>query len=410
MTRRRTVIIEFENDAPKAKRRAPQRIIHAKGPREYSPRRLSGLINFYDLGQIRSGSSWTDLPFNVKPGVTVNIVNTGSHPPNGDAQFVFSPFTLAHWQQLYDLIFATPFNQWKSHFRKLGFDDGYKYGVSVYQGRGGILSDGFTPNPANQLRETVNPDWTSQGLKPINNWIYVQPTGGLAMAFDTFDTTHFKVTSENAFGAAETTVDVSKGADIFLVPQIGFSSSFQEVGIDADFRRSVLFGEWCVKSRELYLEKTIRRWFNSPFAEVPIFESYFLSDTYKSIGPWMFSTDYVGDAYADQIVAWQKARPHASLYVQRGTNASGGASYNFEPIANFPFAGTGPTSDVNIGMAWTLAADISFGTTTTDGTRDEGAGLLCAIVSTGAGKRYVWRRSSGDNFWPGVGIQTPPES
>lgn len=362
-------------------------------------------INFWDLGQILSGEVYVDLDYNSKPGVTITIVNM---PVNPVPQFAYEQYTLTHWNELYDKIFEVPMEDWDTTYRKITFDDGHKYGISVYQGRGGILVDGATPDPANQLRVT-NPEWVSSGLKSLESWIYVQPTGGLAMPFDTSNTSLYKITGEYDYFSDEVTLDVKDGADIFLVPRPTYSTCFQECGVDEDHRRSILMGEWTIRSREMNLDKTMRRTTGASVGlDVPVFDGNFVNYP-ESVGDWMYDSDYINDTFATEFIDWMKARPEATLYVQRGTNASGGATYGYESLANFPFAPTVEDTINNVDIThFTHAESFLWVSGGTDGEMFDGEGVLVAVIRVGSNWKYVWKKTTGGNgFWPTIGWETP---
>lgn len=372
---------------------------------EYLPRRKAGFLNFYDLGQIKSGADWIDLPFNVNPGFSATVVS-------GHTVTDFSPFTLTNWESLYTLIAAVPHADWKDQYRKLEFGESGKYGVSEYQGRGGILLDSSNVDPANKLQAS-NPEWLATGLKPLQDWIEVFPTGGLSMIYKTADTTNYKVTDTHDYAAPAVTLKIKRGANVFLMPLVMYTLAVQEVGIDAAFRGATLYSHWTIKPRALLLDKTLKKWFDPPFDEVPILEGYYLASTsYRSSGAWMFDASHIGDAFATAYINWMKAQPQAQLWVQRGTAGSGGATFAFEPLANFPFPATGPQSVVNVHIFHTQSPQFEgLPDIGDDADRYEGEGLLLGVIQQGSKFYYIWAKNNTQQitFWDTLTLVTSAE-
>lgn len=375
-------------------------------------RRLHPGIRFFDLGQIKSGDSWIDIPFNIKTGVTI------THPggPNFTV-FAFSDFTLSNWNTLYSQLMAVPFSQWKNQYRLI---EDNKYGVSEYQGRGGFLSDSDTFNPANLLQED-NPDWKTPRIKSINTWLATLNGGGLFTSFDTFPlNTAFKVTSVFDYSASSVSIDFKKPTDVFLIPQVIYAMALQTVGFDDSYIKSVILGHWTTMSRQLFLEKTAKRWLNSPFEEIPIFQGYGASGVhYKSNGAWMFSTNFINDTFATQLINWTKALPQAELFVQR-SEIAGHVTTGFEPLANFPFAGVGPQTICNVDIIKAGAAVLEWRGVSggVDGFRYQSSGQLRAVAIQGGRVYYIWRTgtgtaygdSPGHSMWDAIDLRTSPET
>jgi hypothetical protein len=400
------VIIDIRRK-PKVPRPAPRRgPIDVKRDDDRLGRRHQDLgLSFYDTGQYWNGVSWKDLDVTVDPGLVINTVS--GHPV-----FVFSDFSLTHWQTFYDRLFSVPVAQWATSYRKLEGADAVKYGVSVYQGRGAITLDSISPNPANQLR-AENPDWdSSRGLKSIAPWIYVQTTGGLALPFDTNDLTRYKITASNSYAAPSVTLDLSRGADIFLIPRPMFASAEQDnSGSGAGFIACMMWSNWAVKSREIFLEKTLHRGAPGP-QEDPAFEGNFEGAFNSNNTAYMFNIARIADSFSNEITAWIKARPTARLYVRHG---SGSPTYGDEPLSNFPFPGIGPTAVNNAFFRYlnhSVTQIFSFGGQVI-GNLFLGAGTLCAVIRVGGTFYYVWRQTAEgggglpSTYWPEIGLASP---
>jgi hypothetical protein len=392
---------------------------------ELLPNRRSAPINFYDVGQYLDGDTFKDIPFTFNGGHEITLTDSFG---NDYQYWEADDFTIDRWQDLYDEIIAIEpaVSNWRDVFRKLTYEDSYKYGVSVYQGRGSILSDPNTPNPANQLRGGTNPEWTAKGLKSKESWLSVAPTGGLAIPFDTSDTTNFKITAAFDYSAADSTIDFKKGGDVFLIPQVLYSYSQQnpeDLGHTGDVNEIKIWAGWAVKSRELYLDKTLQRsGFSIPpvaTPEFPIFEGWSSQSTLKSTNSYMvpgYTYRAINDVFADQIYTKQKAQDGAICWAStRSPLLVGGLDRHFEDVSNFPVIG-GPNPDTDFYSVFTYASQLfvpaqgpmyaPFAPGDT-GLRYEGAGVLCAVVITPGGTRYIWRKTdSVNNYWPLIGPAT----
>jgi hypothetical protein len=370
------------------------------------PRRLSGYVNFYDCGQIWDGSAWKDWTFTIDP-------NEAFTSTTADPIAVIDGFDSSAWAAWSNNIFAIDAADWRTKYRKIDFADSPKFGVSVYNGRGGILSNSTTPDPLNMLGPD-NPEWSGRGLKPIDkNNILVQNTGPLCLGFNTYDTTNFKVTAVQDYSAPTVAVDLAKGADIFLIPRPLFPQAIQEIGVGAAGRFAYLWAGWSTAPREIFFEKTLKRFVSSPFAEVPFFQGYFANDPYESGGAWMFDAADIGDLLAADLANWIKTRSNSNLYVQRGFPTTSG-TYGYESLANFPFAGSGPQPAwPGISYLWEPEVSQFFRTAQSGvhGNRPMIAGILIAVIKTGQSFKYVWTNSNSEanKFWERFAAYTSPE-
>lgn len=374
---------------------------------EFYPRRLvNQKIRFFDTGYRKvSGDIYEDLPFNHNPGWTVGVL---AGKPNITG---VQDFGLDSWQELWDLIFEIPLEDWSDNYYEIKKeDDSKRFGVSVYQGRGGILETSTKVDHANQLGDD-NPDWTDDGLKSLNDWAYVQPTGGLAMSFDTFDTAHYKVTDTFDFDAPDVGINFSNGAEVYLIPQPSWSSINQTIAgaVNADYRQEVVYGHWGIKPRTLFLDKTFAR-FTDDSVEIPIFEGYYAGHIQRSAGDWMYSFQYLDDPFAAEIQAWIESQPLAE-WIRRTAFTGSVYAGPSAPPSGIPHPGNGPTDYVNVQLQFDRIGDQAYFAPGEETDLFTGPGMLCAVVKVSSGWRYIWRQGSGrqSEFWPNLGYKTPPE-
>jgi hypothetical protein len=396
-----TIIIDRPAQKGNRRRRGP---LNVPRQTDYLKRRNNFRpVNFYDLGQYLDGSVWKDVPYGDNVGHVVSVTDSG-----GTYDFwEVDDFTLSKWSDLYtSLLGIAPIANWKSKFRKIAYADGPKYGLSVYQGRGAILTSSTVPNPANQLRPGTNPEWKPVGLKPLASWMKLEALGGLTLGFDTNDGVNYKITDTYDYSAPDAGLSFEDGADVFLIPQI-FYGFAQQTGLAAvpTLTEADLFGGWTIKSRDLWLEKTLRK----SGVEYPVFEGWNTAiPTYDSAGAWMNSavSGAIGDAFATQIIDRLKAIPGARLWAMHGLVADN--LRGFESLSNFPY---GPSSNPNTTIYRLFNSEGGYaewlGAVTAS--RYDGAGLLCAVVVNSFGTRYIWRKATTDNFvdWTRLRVITP---
>lgn len=186
---------------------------------EFLPRRIikEGLINFYDLGQIKfDNGKFYDINFsNVRD---VNLSGAGRY------------ILILEDYQIRDAFFLSiPVDEWKTKFRRFEKKDAYKYNLMFSGGNG---DDGFGTN----FRSEVIDDeiFTDKGVKVTGKnlsdyeiQIYNRDVGG-------YDTNYFssfhirsnnvnelpKITIEPFFEAEEVEFTMSREMDIFLPPLI----------------------------------------------------------------------------------------------------------------------------------------------------------------------------------------------
>jgi len=378
---------------------------HARS-RRYTTKR-GGQIRFFDTGQIFD-DRWIDIPYSLETGVAITIVNLPDSPV---AQFNFEDYSLDSWYTLYSALMMIDLKDWADTYREIEFSESRKYGIGVFNGNRDYARPDFSVTALSYDSDLMlspnNTDWSDSGLQPHDADIAVKPTGGLALWFSTYDTDKFKVTLEFDYNADAVNIDVSRGANVFLIPNIIFPWAFQEDGQDTTFTRCAYWCFWRTKSRELFLEKTMNEWFTTHI-EIPIFQGYSGADFWHSNDTSLTFPGYedrCGISFRDEMRAYLLASPDAKAYVQRGTNASGGASFGYEDKSVYPLGSLGLLVDGGFGFRGSI--NTTFGVATTVGNRYNGAGMLRAVIEVGSDFYYVWSKVDTDEFYDALGIDAP---
>lgn len=179
-------------------------------------------INFWDLGQIKNeAGSWVDLDW-----VLSRTIDMGT--PVGNGSPFWDHITLAEYNTLIDLIFEIDPDLWTSKYRKLSYESAEKYSLDVVDdvshfpvARNGSRYNNYSP--------TIVADslWTETGLRlpALSGNINFQSY----RAFVTLIPNHIsvKATILPNYSADSVTfdLDVTKPADVFLVPRITIPTS-----------------------------------------------------------------------------------------------------------------------------------------------------------------------------------------
>lgn len=242
---------------PKKRRtaQAPRKGVIRPGRRsEYLARRRrkGSYINFYDLGQRRSGDNWVDVDFAVAP--QVDVFNGGFTQNIG----------LVYQNQLKAKIFEVDVANWNTQYRKFGYEDAERYGVD-------LLGNNVPYSPARNgsrysaltYELVVDTVWEEGGLNVPEDLhsFYIYSFGGfipLMYDRDTPENGWIKVTAIDDFNAPEVPdFAIAKKADVFLVPAINYflGQSFEEVG-ELFPNMEVFLGENKALQRSLWLNKS----------------------------------------------------------------------------------------------------------------------------------------------------------
>lgn len=301
------------------KKKTPRDIGSRRRQNEPLPRRLrrtqTGLINFYDLGQRKSGDSWVDVPYFYAP-----TINT----PFGSAYSDVEYLPPTEYKRLTDIIFEVDPSTWRENYRRLTFETAENYGLFVNDlqhgsyypiGRVGQMIEPETGNP------TLTTTWESEGWrKPADAGpTLLFYTAGLFFPFyvnyDAFypedtapDTIEYKITNLPNPDAPEVPFTLGTAADIFFMPAI---ASMEGQSLDGLGDGETLVGDYRALQRSLYL--TLKN-----------------SDTGLSVFANMFQTDPpLSDAHAN--AAFADAKTHARLF-----SSVDGSEQSISGFPNFP--------------------------------------------------------------------------
>lgn len=204
-----------------------------------------GLINFYDLGQVKVADVWTDINFSIAP----------TFDSGGPNPFDHFPFSAANWTTLKNLIFAADPSTWKDVYRKLEFAEAEKYGLDLQNidtgdtypaARNGSRFDG-NGNPI------VATKWTEEGLKLDSVFpnFFVFSYGAFALSSN--DPAAYKITNLPSYASPSVSFTLGKSADFFLLPRITnvVASSSNGLG-DSD----AIVGRYQPYKRSFWLNRT----------------------------------------------------------------------------------------------------------------------------------------------------------
>jgi hypothetical protein len=195
----------------------------SKQKKRHLPRRKTGQINFYDLGQMRSGPGWIDTDFSVvPPWLAAGTVLTPVRGP-----------LLTDWTETRDAeILPIDRATWKTKFRKIVKNDQLpNYEIFLNWGPGGSGGD--------ELSELENFTESGLSLTPaeLADGLIVGHIGLLFSSGFTLhpddDETGVKITETASFDADAVEFPLNPNMDIFLMPEFMFSDgeSFGYSGI-----------------------------------------------------------------------------------------------------------------------------------------------------------------------------------
>lgn len=230
---------------------------------EFLPRRITKeiLINVYDLGQVKNESGiYQDINFRTNNG----YIYDDYYP---DVVRSFQDLILFNFQELQNLIFTIPVEQWTEKYRKFDYESAEKYGVDFIKdnisyplarnnSRHLISYERIYDENGNLLeREFVsNTKWTESGLKleGINNFSI--KTGPAFNNFDTGNTETYKITDVLDFNAGAVIINFSSEIEVFLVPALARLTGASRQSLNAnEFREDELFLGFSPLPRNLFL-------------------------------------------------------------------------------------------------------------------------------------------------------------
>lgn len=180
-----------------------------------------GVINFYAIGQQRSGEEWIDRLIYNQPTATI-IPEVADPPTSGYVQL--APLASSDWQgDIRDVILG---------IANLG---NLTRRLQVESLPAALLTLTINAFDAFVLYNGAD-DWTNDGFKLSGsvNRLKVQPHQLSAYAFDTGDP-FYKVTADPTFASDAVVPSFSGAIDVFLVPEILFAGAMSNADIDNDF-------------------------------------------------------------------------------------------------------------------------------------------------------------------------------
>lgn len=157
-------------------------------------RKVSGFVNFYDCGQRLVDGAWTDLPYFLNGGFTANGPNSA-----GIANF-------PDWPLLLDVVKQVPFEDWRTHYRKITYETMVLYGLAD-------VTSGFT------AIEVGYSKWTPQGYKIEGSAFEIEGSAScysMGLGYNGV----YKVTTTEDYNADPVALNLNGPTDVFLLPAI----------------------------------------------------------------------------------------------------------------------------------------------------------------------------------------------
>lgn len=192
----------------------------------YFPRRKRVMltdINFYDLGQRKIGEdSYETLDFSYIPTIDLNMDGY----PEG-----LIIFGLDQFQDLKNEIFSVGVGNLKDNYKKIGFDEGWRYGIDAFTGdvnaeeldnskRYPVSKDGERYFINEYVTVVDDSKWTETGLQiPADDISYFSIISqAIALGFGTFGSS-VKITATDNY-AADAVEDFEFAArmEVYLMP------------------------------------------------------------------------------------------------------------------------------------------------------------------------------------------------
>lgn len=193
-------------------------------------RRANAKINFYDLGQINTGTTetpvWSDLPALYSPSYTVSITLGASY----NVQLRVEKFPDAQFDAYTDLLFEVPVAEWRTTYRKIkkslavGF---FNVRIDDVFGAMTTLSDDEPVGTEAEQMAAHGFAWSETGLK-YRGLDSIDHGSPVWYSFDTEDTTNYKITATRDVEADAVSFTVSGEMDVYLVPKVALSLGFAD--------------------------------------------------------------------------------------------------------------------------------------------------------------------------------------
>ena len=214
------ITVKPKADKSKGKHKSPPRPLIRTGdsPDVLSRRAKSG-IRLFDLGQRRSGSTWTSIDLQIAPTLAGG---SGVMPPS-----IRSPL-LSDFQAIDNTILGTSGN-WSSIFRPISKGGPLEANAKI-TASAPSFGGAFLPNlPANV--------WTSGGLKvtasDLTAGVYIENLTGFAESIQLIDNGTYKITALPDFTSPSIPFVPALVMDVFLVPALtspGVYDGFVDAG------------------------------------------------------------------------------------------------------------------------------------------------------------------------------------
>lgn len=211
-------------------------------------------VGFWDLGQIKAGASWIDIPWTsagdlfVSPVTVIGRLDTFSSGEHYHAQFRAKLFEIAA-------------ADWSTGYRKFDYENGERYGIEVrdsymFVPPGHIYAVGRAGTRKDRSGNLITgEDWTAAGLQiPDAGLDHFQVLAH--QDFYSFDNNpaRFRVTNEPSYAAPVVPLRLEKKSQVYLMPILinhFMDGSTPIVPGTADY----IFGHYGVLSREFFLFK-----------------------------------------------------------------------------------------------------------------------------------------------------------
>lgn len=339
---------------------------------EFLPRRKRkpADINFYDLGQIKVGEIYQTLPFTHIPTISLSVDGY----PDGIVYFGLSEF-----QDLKDEIFSVGVANLKDNYKKIEYDEGWRYGIDIYTGDPDDPVDNAMRYPVSKDGErffmneyaTIVSDskWTETGLKipsgDLNFFSVICES--ISIGFGTPDTPVKITATDNYSAAAIDGFSYTTGMNVFLMPLPVWLIASDINGSDGQSNLAgLLFG---IQSREFWLDN-------------PTVADLIEAGTGLRLNLFSIAAEDIPllDLESDLVEYFQNLA--GSRYYLNATTEYG-------DINDFPIYPFGTIDDVHRFAFLTYS---SFGTpaTTLQGRVKIEPGVLLAVIEKSGSYFYVW--------------------
>lgn len=349
---------------PGGEQKSPVRPSVIKRP--LARRRLGG-IRFWDLGYIKSGEEYINLPYTDTLSALPVTWNTDNTRNNSRA---YTPMGLADYQaSLYDTIFDVPVEEWTENYKQIDETmTQYKTLNVIFNAVGYTL----TTASANWSNGVFRPDSFGAGLIAID-WedLAIASLGNSTPGA-------LKVTAEYDYSASEVAFTFGRNCDIFIVPAVYDLRAYVTINLPT----SPVTGH-----QELLNELTgigPREAFFDPSHEY--FERVEGFNTIQSWGLGGSGADYT--TVHDLVRYWQEYEPHRARQAARSgptlspiyTDAPLAVA-DFAPIAQWPDPPFSPDTTGYVTYALTVFSTQHAGAET---------GRLLAVVKQSGQYYYIW--------------------